>query len=203
MPSNHVWMKKNNIIKWRVSGRDHSKRQFGNLTTCNSAWMTKGVHHLGPIKGKKAPEIAGGIIELGETMWSEDFSLHCRGDAAANDIIGLRLFTGSMRDDAALWWWETEWQQRRVQSHTEASPSLPLTARGDQATVNGSFMPGWPGSSRGCGGPLNVSALSLSLLSLLAESSDHSVSPFPGSTVSAASGWRAAETFPQLCQRGF
>lgn len=27
-------------------------------------------------------------------------------------------------------------------------------------------MPGWPGSSRGCGGPLNVSALSLPLLLL-------------------------------------
>lgn len=56
-----------------------------------------------------------------------------------------------------------------------------------------------------CGGLVNVSALCLPLsplsqLSLLAESSDHSVSPFPGDTVSAASGWRVAETFPEVCQ---
>lgn len=38
---------------------------------------------------------------------------------------------------------------------------------------------------------------------ILAESSDHSVSPFPGYTLSAASGWRVAETFPEVCQLGF
>lgn len=40
-------------------------------------------------------------------------------------------------------------------------------------------------------------------LALLADSSDHSVSPFPGSPLSAVSGWRAAETFPDVCQLGF
>lgn len=51
---------------------------------------------------------------------------------------------------------------------------------------------------------LNVNAVPSSPLfpcfSLVAVSSDHSVSPLPGYTVSAASGWHAARTFPEVCQ---
>lgn len=82
-------------------------------------------------------------------------------------------------------------------SHHDSS--LAAASLGDWATLTAAFQlpPGWRGL-------LNVNAVPSSPLfpcfSLVAVSSDHSVSPLPGYTVSAASGWHAARTFPEVCQ---
>lgn len=106
LTSNTIWHHQTMSGRKKKHSRDHSKRQFGNLTTSDSASMTKGVNHLGPIKGKKTLDcridnwVEGKQCDLRIPSW------HCRGDVAANDTIQLQLLTGGTKGCAALSWWE-------------------------------------------------------------------------------------------------
>lgn len=155
---------KNDIIKWRVSGRDHSKRQFGNLTTCNSAWMTKGVHHLGPIKGKKSPLdcrrdnwVKGKQCDLRIFHWTAEVTRLPATLFSSVFSLGGREATLPSHGER-----QNPSRHRLVQSHVTA----PLAA---------AYSTRWLGNIKeylhavlaqaqpGCGGPLNVSALCLPL----------------------------------------
>lgn len=125
--------------------------------------------------------------------------MHCSGDAAANDVfssIKLTLLTGSMKGlrlHCPLM--AADFYNRIQLSATGYKPPYPMsrpnssrscfTARGDWAILTTTFHDTLAQLQLDCGGLLNVKALLPSspfflCLLHLAESSDHSVSPFPG-----------------------
>lgn len=133
--------------------------------------------------------------------------MHCRGDAAANGTFSS-VFSPEGREAALPSHGEGLSRQNPSERHRLKPPrptSRQLLAAASQHEVIRRHEP--PPPCRAGSGPAgmwrtgecqrSLPSSPLSQLSLLAESSDHSASPFPGYTVSAASGWRVAETFPR------
>lgn len=167
LTSNTIWHHQT-MSGWKKNdSSDHSKRQFGNLTTRDSAWMTKGVNHLGPIKGKKTLDWRIDNRVEGKQCDLRIPSLYCRGDVAANDTIQLQLFTGGTEGCAALSWREavTAGPERAPPDWTASAnvaprlPSLPPYSTRWLGNINYYLHAALAGVQLECGGLLNVSAL--------------------------------------------